>query len=417
MGTSSRALAPSDHTTVLTRFSGGLAWGSLALSLVLISAAAWLQVIGRQPVSYDWGFRGYEGILALVFALVGGIVGTRRPTNPVGRIFWLLGLGGAIQYLTAEYSLRAIVIAPGSLPAASFAAWVQDWIWVPLIWLIGLLFLLFPRERLSNKPSRRVALLGTAAFVATLFSWAFLPPRLESFDLDNPVGLLSDPATAEAITGLSSLAMILCIAWAGLLLLTRFRRTTGVEHQQLKWFVFASALASLGLIIGIAPPTSSPGSLLAVAGLALVPIATGIAILRYRLFDIDRIINRTLVYGALTASLATAYFVGVTVLQPLLRPITGTSSLAVAGSTLVVAALFGPLRARIQTLIDRRFYRHSYDAARTLEAFSTRLRGEVDFDALTQELLTVTAKTMQPAHVSLWLEAPESRSEDKSRGR
>jgi hypothetical protein len=403
---------PTRHSRVLTRHSRDLAWGSLALSLVLIGAAAWLQLIGRQSISYDWGFRGYEGILALVFTLVGGVVATRRPTNPVGRIFWMLGLGGAIQYVTAEYALRAIVIAPGSLPAARFAAWVQDWIWVPLIGLLGLLFLLFPRERLSSKGSRRVALAGTSAFVATLFSRAFLPPRLESFDLDNPVGLLTDPEAAEAIAGLSSLAMILCFAGAALLLLIRFRWTTGVEHQQLKWFVFASALASLGLIVGVMPPTSSPGSYLAVGGLALVPLATGVAILKYRLYDIDRIINRTLVYGALTASLAIAYFVGVTVLQRLLQPITGTSTFAVAGSTLVVAALFGPLRGRIQTLIDRRFYRRRYDAAKTLEAFSTRLRDEVDVDTLAQELVTAAAEIMQPAHVSLWLGSPESSQEE-----
>jgi hypothetical protein len=145
--------------------------------------------------------------------------------------------------------------------------------------------------------------------------------------------------------------------------------------------------------------------------LALVPLATGVAILRYRLYDIDRIINRTLVYGALSASLATAYFVGVTVLQPLLRPITGTSTFAVAGSTLVVAVLFGPLRRRLQTLIDRRFYRRRYDAAQALDSFSTRLRGEVDSDALTQELLAVAAETMQPAHVSLWLCSLESGQE------
>jgi hypothetical protein len=385
---------------------------SLGLSLVLIGVAAWLQLIGRQPIAYAWGFRGYEGILALVFTCVGGIVATRRPTNPVGWIFWMVGLGGAIQYVTAEYALRAIVIAPGSLPAARFAAWIQDWIWVPLIGLLGLLFLLFPHERLSGKASRRLAIAGTWAFAATLFSRAFLPPRLESFDLDNPFGLLSDPEAAEAIAGLSALVMLLSVAGAALLLLTRFRWTTGVERQQLKWFVFASALASLGLIVGIAPPTASAGSYLTVGGLALVPLATGVAILKYRLYDIDRIINRTLVYAALTASLATAYFVGVTVLQRLLRPITGTSTLAVAGSTLAVAALFGPLRERIQTLIDRRFYRQRYDAAQTLDAFSNKLRDEVDVEVVAQEILMVAAETMQPAHVSLWLDSRESGPED-----
>jgi hypothetical protein len=148
------------------------------------------------------------------------------------------------------------------------------------------------------------------------------------------------------------------------------------------------------------------GSYFAVGGLALVPLATGVAILKYRLYDIDRIIKRTLVYGALTALLGIAYFVGVTVLQQILSPVTETSSLAVAGSTLVVAALFVPLRERVQTLKDRRFYRSRYDATRTLDAFSSRLRDEIDVEVLTQEILTVTAETMQPSHVSLWLARP-----------
>jgi hypothetical protein len=377
--------------------------GALGLSLVLIGVGAWLQLIGRQSVSYAWGFRGYEGILALVFTCVGGVVATRRPTNPVGWILGMMGLGGAIQYVTVEYALRGIVIAPGSLPAARFAAWVQDWIWVPLIGLVGLLFLLFPHEKLSTKVLRRVAIAGTWTSAATIFSLAFLPPHLDSYDLENPVGLMSDVEATEAIAGLSSLAMMVCVATAALLLLARFRWATGVERQQLKWFAFASALASLGLIVGIAPPTQLAGSYFAVGGLALVPLATGVAILKYRLYDIDRIIKRTLVYGALSALLGIAYFVGVAVLQQILSPVTGTSSLAVAGSTLVVAALFVPLREQIQILIDRRFYRSRYDAAQTLDAFSTRLRDEIDVEILTREILTVTAETMQPSHVSLWL--------------
>ncbi|MGH2702874.1 MAG: hypothetical protein ACRDJ2_14025 [Actinomycetota bacterium] len=391
--------------------TGRPARAALVLSLCLIGAAAWLHLIGGQPRTYAWGFPGYEGILALVFALVGGIVATRRPSNPVGLIFSLAGLVTAIQYLTAQYSFRAVVIDPG-LPGAGFSAWVQDWIWVPPTGLVGLLLLLFPHERLSDRASRRVAAAGTGAAVAAVLAWAFLPPRLETFDLDNPAGLLSDPELAETIAGLATLVMMLCVGAAMLMLLARFRRATGKERQQLKWFVFASALASLGLVVSVFPQTRSTGSYFAVAGLALVPIATGIAILRHRLYDIDRIIKRTLVYAVLTGTLAAFYFAGVVVLQRVLSPVTGTSTLAVACSTLIVAALFGPVKARVQTLIDRHFYRSSYDAAKTFDAFSTRLREEIDFDALKQELLVITSQTMQPAHVSLWLQSPYDSSEE-----
>ncbi|MGH2735143.1 MAG: hypothetical protein ACRDKZ_06170 [Actinomycetota bacterium] len=384
---------------------------ALALSLCLIGAGAWLQLIGGQTRTYAWGFQGYEGILGIVFALVGGVVATRRPSNPVGLIFSLAGLVTAIQYFTAQYSFRAVVVDPG-LPGAGFSTWVQDWIWVPPTGLVGLLFLLFPHERLSDRGSRRVAVAGSGAAVAAVLAWALLPPRLETFDLDNPAGLLSDPALAEAIAGLATLVMMLCVGAAGLMLLARFRRSTGMERQQLKWFVFASAIASLGLIVSVFPQTRSAGSYFAVGGLALVPIATGIAILRHRLYDIDRIIKRTLVYAVLTATLGALYFAAVVVLQGVLRPVTGTSTLAVACSTLIVAALFGPVRSRVQTLIDRHFYRRSYDAAQTFDAFSKKLREEVDFDALRQELLGVTAQTMQPAHVSLWLQSPHDSSEE-----
>jgi hypothetical protein len=190
--------------------------------------------------------------VTVVFTCVGGVVATRRPTNPVGWIFGMMGLGGPIQYVNRRVRAQGIVIAPGSLPAARFAAWVQDWIWVPLIGLVGLLFLLFPHEKLSTKASRRVAVAGTWASAATIFSLAFLPPHLDSYDLENPVGLMRNPEATEAIAGLSSLAMMVCVATATLLLFARFRWATGVERQQLKWFAFASALASLGLIVGIA---------------------------------------------------------------------------------------------------------------------------------------------------------------------
>jgi hypothetical protein len=208
-------------------------------------------------------------------------------------------------------------------------------------------------------------------------------------------------------------ASVLSVLFSALSLVLRFRRSDGVERQQLKWFAFAVLVALGGLLLSSVTEALRPRLPSAFDSLGWtifilscvfgIPLATGIAILRYRLYDIDVVINRTLVYGSLTAVLAGTYVVSILLMRIVVRPFTGESDLAVAVSTLAMAAVFRPARARIQEVVDRRFYRHRYDAVHTLDQFSTRLRHELDLDAVGTDLLTTAARTMQPAHVSLWL--------------
>jgi hypothetical protein len=253
-----------------------------------------------------------------------------------------------------------------------------------------------------------VAWLLIAATALAAIGQAFKPGPLEGgVPIENPLGfgraagalrLMEMVGTAGALAG--TLAAVAS-------LFVRLRRSRGVERQQVKWFVYAGVMAALGFVLQFPlqpwPALSAGASVAFAVGFSLVAIAAAMAVLRYRLYDIDLIINRTLVYGALTAALALAYWASVLVLQPLLRPLTQGSELAVAGSTLAVAALFRPLRTRIQAVVDRRFYRRKYDATKTLQAFNARLREEVDLDTLTDELLQVVRETLQPANASLWL--------------
>ncbi len=249
----------------------------------------------------------------------------------------------------------------------------------------------------------------------TITVLAALAPKLEIQDEDkvisNPIGLEALGNVEQSLAGSVLFVIFICsLAGAFASLVVRFRRSEGEERQQLKWFTYAGALATLlPITFGLPLPGVSSDLIFALV-LAFLPIATGIAILKYRLYDIDVIINRTLVYGGLTATLALVYVAGVVVLGGSLRAVTGQTSnnVAVAASTLGVAALFGPARSRIQSFIDRRFYRRRYDAARTLESFSARLREEVELRTLTAHLLTAVRDTVQPAHVSLWLRGDQA---------
>jgi uncharacterized membrane protein YhdT len=324
----------------------------------------------------------------------------------------LYGLVISIGYFCAEYAIYALLAQPDSLPAGEAMAWIVSWVLPILNGLQVFYILLFPTGRL---PSRRWRWLGWLTVIFVVVGVV-----LAAFSSGALLGILGPIQNPLGIEGFSSIyykavlftmASLLTLA-AALAVFIRLRRAIGVERQQIKWFAYAAAAyASAGILAYIIPRViDTPlwfervGFALNIVFIPAIPIAIGIAILRYRLYDIDILINRTLVYGSLTATLVALYFGGIVVLQRIFVLLTGEqSTLAVVASTLVIAALFTPLRRRIQSFIDRRFYRRKYDARKTLDAFSAQLRNETDLDALSDDLVGVVRETMQPAHVSLWL--------------
>ena len=308
--------------------------------------------------------------------------------------------------------MYALVTAPGALPAGVMMAWFGGWArGMGWFLIVAFLPLLFPTGRLPSSRWRPV-LWGTVGFIAffTLVTWlspASLDLRLPF--VRNPLGL--ELELMNLLGGVVYLTFPLLVVASGMAVIVRFRRSRGDERQQLKWFAYAVAVMIVVFVVWFSFALAGlvvPGALVFTVPLVGLPIAAGIAILKYRLYDIDIIVNRTLVYGTLTAALAVTYFGGVVSLQGTFRVLTGQESqLAVVASTLAIAALFGPLRRRIQAFIDRRFYRRKYDAAKTLTDFSVRLRDEVDLDQLTHDLVAVVRNTLQPEHVSLWMRPPE----------
>jgi len=300
----------------------------------------------------------------------------------------------------------------GSLPGEEYAAWLSTWIGAPAALLAAaFLFLLFPDGRLPSRRWRPAAWMAAIGSPLLALAGALKPGPLDAHrSIDNPVAIDSTLGVVVEVLGLlGALALNVSVLASGISLILRLRRARGVERQQLKWFVYAASLMGGGFAASYLFSSDLANSIvwfLGILGFMVLPVATGIAILKYRLYDIDLIINRTLVYASLTGTLALVYFGGVTATQTLFRTITGQEQqpqLAVVVSTLAIAALFSPLRRRIQAFIDRHFYRRKYDARKTLEAFSSRLRDETDLQALNNDLVGVVTETMQPAHVSLWL--------------
>jgi hypothetical protein len=393
-----------------------LAWALCLLCAALAAASLILALLNGRTLGEILIDEGIVAIatLAVAFSVVGALVASRRPGNPIGWIFCAAALFQGLSISGYEYATYALLTEPGSLPLGAEASWLGQWIWAPGLGLI-LVFLplLFPDGRPPSRRWRPVAWLGGLSIglnfvMAVILLWPERGPALVG-----PEGP-ADEGTSHAMFVVVEFAafpmMVLAGFGAVVSLYFRFRRARGDERQQIKWFASASTL-TLAFVFAWNFLLDARGGLLQ-ASLALVslilapaiPIATGIAILKYRLYDIDRIVNRTLVYGVLTASLILVYLGSVVALQYAFRAITGgESQLAVVASTLVIAALFNPLRRRIQTLIDRLFYRRRYDAVKTLEVFSAKLRDETDLDRLGGELVSVVRETMQPAHVSLWL--------------
>jgi hypothetical protein len=405
-----------------------LAWSLEAICIVLaILTVVFLALgAGASTPAQSWGQAGYGGlalaVASLAFVTVGALIASRVPGNAIGWTFCLTGLLLGVGDFAYQYADHSLYVAPGSLPGGMAAAWLYNLGSSPAVGLLGVSLLLFPDGRLPSRrwrPALWLAILGIACVVS---DDALRPgPLDEPFSaVSNPVGIDGTFELMDTLAGLGWPSMAAAVAVAAVAMALRLRRSRGAERQQLKWMVVAAAVvgvvivaavASWGLeISGITRPSSGISQLrtgVLGLGFTIFPVAAGIAILRYRLYDIDVVINRTLVYSALTATLVGAYLTCVLVLQIALSPLTAQSDLAIAGSTLAVAALFGPARRRVQALVDRRFFRRRYDAARTLEQFGARLRDEVELDALGDHLRGVVRETVQPAHASLWLRGRE----------
>jgi hypothetical protein len=380
---------------VTRRAAVRLAWGLWGLAVALIAAALVLD-----PAQMVRGWIGVLAVLSLTFLTVGAFLAGRRPTNPVG---WLLlgwGMVMAFGSLTGAYVDRGLVRDPGSLPGPEWAAWAEAVVWHPAFALLAFLLLLFPHGRLPSRRWRPFAWLTVAVYLTLSLSAAFSPGAVNLYypEATSPVRLPVAPM-ADTVFGWVLGGQLLVLATALMSLVLRLRRAPGEERQQVKWFVYT--VVTVVLVFVSTTLALGAGYLFPLFG--LIPVSVAVAVFKYRLYDIDRLINRTLVYGLLTALLAGVYAGLVFLLGALLDPIAGDSALAVAASTLAVAALFQPLRRRVQALVDRRFDRRRYDAARTVAAFSGRLRDQVDLDTLAAELLGVVDATMQPTRASLWL--------------
>jgi hypothetical protein len=349
--------------------------------------------------------------MVLAWASVGAVVASRRPGNPIGWLFCGVGIGLAVTGASYAYALYALYGVAEGLPMGTTAAWLSSWLFIVSAFAVPIfLFFLFPDGRFLSRGWRifTLLLLGLAAVSVTSNT---LRPDIfgDTFPgFTNPVGVRG--AAGSVLGALDDAGRTFVgpsvALGAAASMIARFRSAGGRERQQLKWVAYVSALTGLAVpaaLISGHGPLAFIAWLLVLAGLFALPVAAGVAILRYRLYDIDAVINRTLVYGALTATLAGIYIGSVLLLEFVLSGLTKDSGLAVAASTLAVAALFRPARSRIQAWVDRRFYRRKYDAQHTLERFSTRLRDQVDLGALTSDLSGVVSETLQPTHVTLWL--------------
>ncbi len=372
-----------------------LAWALAALALGLLASGALISF-------RDVGQSVFIVALALAFSVVGALIASRHPGNAIGWIFLVVAVATGLGGLAGSYAERWLDGRGGSQALGETAAWYSNLNWIPFILIpCTFLLLLFPDGRLPTRRWRWVAWCAGAGIVGVFVTSGLLPGPFEDYpELRNPYGIESD--LLDPLTGLAFLTLLIGIVGSSASLVVRFRRARGELRHQIKWLALAGATA------GLTVPIASVGSGLwgsvatnvaSMLGVLTLPLAAAIAILRHRLYDIDVVINRSLVYGVLTATLGGTYLA----LVLLAGLAVGESDVAIAGSTLAVAALFRPARARIQAAVDRRFYRRRYDAARTLEAFGGRLRDELDLAALADDLSGVVRETLQPAHVTLWL--------------
>jgi hypothetical protein len=389
-----------------------LAWSLLALALALTLGGF---VMSFLVASIDSSFE-FTAALSLLpgqiaWPVVGVLVARRHPGHPIGWLFCAYGLGMGIALFTDPYGRYALLAPTSPLPAGGWILWLAGRGGAVALTSVALALLLFPTGRLPSARWRPLLwlVLGSSALVAV--TQAVQPGQLtKGVAYENPLGIRDAPEFIASLRSVADSVFAVSLAVAGASLFVRLRRASGVERQQLKWIASTAALLAIAWGVGITLETVRPRPQItdvfffsAILALNLIPLAAGVAILRYRLYDIDILIRRTLIYGALTAGLGLAYWAAVILLHWVLRPFLEGSELAVIGSTLAVAGLFSPARRRIQNLVDRRLYRRKYDAARALEDFGARLRHEIDLDTLNTELRAVVQRTVQPTRLTVWL--------------
>ncbi len=393
------------------RAAGWAAWGIWALTLLAMVLTLLLAALNEPTSSLRDAV--FVSLVILAFSTVGALIGSRRPENSIGWLFlsgaflWILG------ELALEYGVYVLFTAADGLPAGAWVAWFGTWVrMIGWFLIVVFLLLLFPTGNLPSPRWRPIlwAAVGCVGFFTLVVWLSPVSQELRLASIRNPLGF--DLEVMNFLDDVFYLALPLLLALSGAAVIVRFRRSRGEERQQIKWFAYAVAVMVFMFVVWLwlaLAGLAAPDALMWTVPLLGLPVAVGIAILRYRLYDIDFLINRTLVYAALTISLALLYGGTVVGLQYALRALAGGGTqLAVVASTLAIAALFSPLRGRIQNLIDRAFYRRKYDAARILGSYSARLRDETDLDSLGDALAGVVRVTMQPASVSLWLRGPGS---------
>jgi hypothetical protein len=376
----------------------------VAATLLFFAGLVLLVVTG----SIGWPLAAFFFVVETAFPALGLFI-VARTRNRVGWVFLVAGLALGIQSFSYAYGEYGLVHRPGAVPGASLLAWVGEVAWLPQLVLATMfLFLLFPDGQLPSRRWRWVVGLGAAGVLLVETSIVFAPTLYSHPNLRAPLAGLVPESMLNVFANVGTLialpAMLLALVSVGV----RYRHADTVGRQQIKWFAYAAGVFFTAQMVFNVFELGQDNVLAALLnGLStlLIPLSVAIAVLRYRLYDIDVVINRTLVYGGLTAVLALVYLGGVVGVGGLVRGVTGQerNTLVVAGSTLAVAGLFRPARTRIQAFIDRRFYRSRYDAQQTIADFSAKMRDQIDLDSLTSEMVAVVRNTVQPTHVSLWL--------------
>jgi len=380
-----------------------LALGVVVSAVVLLSVGTAFTALPGVPTEMQLPRVAIFVVLALAVALNGAVILWHRPRNPIGWVLCASGVIGCAEHLSGSYAAAAIY-GGGVAPFGPAAAWIFSWLDVFHLAPLGTFaLLLFPDGRLPSARWRPVAWASAVSMGTLAVGLAFLPAAVPVIGIPNPLGQSDLGGVALLLVSFGFILLALSSLLCALSLFLRYRRSSGTERQQIKWVAFASVFVVCIVAIVVLGVPLSIGALIASFAAVPLPTAIAIALIRYRLYDIDLLIKRTVVYGVTTGAIAVTFFIGIVALQGALRPLTAGSELVVAVSTLVSFALFQPVRRRVQDEVDHRFDRSRYDAARAADSFADQLRDEVDLERVETDLLAAVSMTMAPEHASLWL--------------